>query len=212
MNLPENLILKQMLVGPLDNFLYFLGDADTKEIAVVDPAWDVDFLCEKAEKSGFKITAVFLTHGHDDHVNGVETLLSRHDVPVYVSKYEAKPKHKNIIKIENYQKLKVGNIEFECIHTPGHTSGSQCFKYKNILITGDVIFIDGCGRCDLAGGDASQMYNTLYDVLMKLSDDTVLYTGHDYGPTPFATLKSQKKTNPYLRCKDKNEFLRHRGE
>ena len=196
---PDNLILKQLPLGPLDNFIYFLGDSQTKEIAVVDPAWDVDFICNEALKEGFTITNIFLTHGHPDHVNGLDDILSRHDVPVYISQYEAsfyKPAHKNIIEVDNHHILKVGGIEFECILTPGHTPGCQSFKHENILIVGDTIFIDGCGRCDLPGGDAHVMYNTLYTTFMTLPDDTVIYPGHDYGPTPYATLGEQKKNQP----------------
>ncbi len=210
---PQNLILKQMEIGPLANYLYFLGDAQTKEIAVIDPAWDVDFLCSEAEKENYKITSIFLTHGHPDHVNGLEEMLSRHDVPVYISKHEAdfyKPQHKNMVEVENHAKLKIGNIAFECILTPGHTPGCQCFKHENILIAGDAVFIDGCGRCDLPGGDAKIMYDTLYNIIMKLPDETVIYPGHNYGPKPSATIGEQKKTNPYFTCQSKEEFLQHR--
>ncbi len=187
MNIPEEFILKQMLVGPLDNFLYFVGDARTREIALIDPAWDIPYLCEEAKKNEYTIKSIFLTHGHHDHVNGLDEILEKYNVPAYISVHEAdfyKPKHKNIVEIENTQKLKLGNIEFEIIHTPGHTPGSICFKYKDILLTGDAIFIDGCGRCDLPGGDAKAMYHTLYDTLMQLPDSTMLFTGHNYGPTP----------------------------
>jgi len=213
MSIPNNLILKQMELGPLDNFLYFIGDAGTNEIAVIDPAWDVDYLCSQADKAGYKITDIFLTHGHPDHVNGLEEMLSRHDVPVYISKHEADfymPAHKNIIEIDDGHKLKIGNIEFDCILAPGHTPGCQCFKHEDVLIAGDVIFIDGCGRCDLPGGDAGVMYDSLYEIIMKLPDSTIIYPGHNYGPTPFATLAEQKKTNPYLTCASKKEFLQQR--
>lgn len=210
---PSKLILKQFEIGPLNNFIYFVGDPETKEIAVVDPAWDVPYLCGEADKKGYKIKAVFLTHGHPDHVNGLNEILSRHNVPAYISTHEApfyKPKHKNLIEVQDHEKLKIGNIEFECILTPGHTPGCQCFKYKDILITGDAIFIDGCGRCDLPGGDAKVMYNSLYNIIGKLPDTTLIYSGHNYGPTPFATLQEQKNTNPYLQCASLEEFLQER--
>lgn len=211
--LPPKLILKQFEIGPLNNFIYFLGDAETKEITVVDPAWDVLSLCKEIEKNDYKVTGVFLTHGHPDHVNGLKDILGQYNVPVYISKYEApfyKLQHKNIVEIEDHQKLKVGGIEFECILTPGHTPGCQCFKYENILITGDTLFIDGCGRCDLPGGNAKEMYNSLYNILMKLPDATLLYPGHNYGNVPFATLAEQKKTNPYFQCISLQEFLEER--
>lgn len=209
----SQLYLKQFEIGPYQNFLYLLGDKQTKELVVVDPAWDVPFLCEQAKKDGYKITGIFLTHGHHDHVNGLNEILQIHDVPAYISKHEApiyKPKHKNIIEIENGDILKIGNLEIQTILAPGHTPGCQCFKYNEILIAGDVIFIDGCGRCDLPGGDASLMYESLYNIIMKLPDDTVIYTGHNYGPTKYATLASQKETNPYLTCNSKEEFLSQR--
>ena len=212
-DLPDNLILKQMEVGPAGNFLYFIGDDRTKEIAVVDPAWDADFLSSEAKKNGFTITTVLLTHGHPDHVNGLKELLSRHDVPAYISQHESiyyKPRHKNIVEVEDHQKIMIGGIEVECIWTPGHTPGGQCFKHKDALITGDTLFIDGCGRCDLPGGDPEVMYKTLYTIVMNLPNETLLFTGHNYGLVPVATLGSQKETNPYLLCSSLKEFLQER--
>lgn len=197
----------------MENFQYFLGDADTKEIAVVDPAWDVNFLCSEIDKNGYKVASVFLTHGHPDHVNGLDEFLSHHDVPAYMSKHEAdvlKPNHKNLVEVEDQAKLNIGNIEFSCYHTPGHSPGCHCFHHDNILITGDLVFIDGCGRCDFPYSDPKQQYHSLHDVLMKLPDETLLFTGHNYGPKPYDTLGEQKKTNPYLTCKNMEEFLVHR--
>ena len=213
MSLSKEIILEQMEVGPMGNFLYFIGDPQTKEVAVVDPAWDVNFLRKEAQRKGYTITHIFLTHGHMDHVNGIRDLQKTHDIPVYISKHEAEfytPPCNHLHKVNNGQVLKIGNLSFECIHTPGHSPGCQCFRHGDVLIAGDTVFIDGCGRCDLPGSDVEAMYNSLYHVVMKLPDSTVLYPGHNYGPTPFATLVSQKKTNPYLTCQSREEFLQHR--
>ena len=207
------IIIKQFEIGPLQNFIYFLVDAQTKETAIVDPAWDVPFLLEQAKKENLTITKVFLTHGHPDHVNGLPELQHTHDIPVYISKHEApflKPKCKNLIEVENGEILTLGSLQFKCILTPGHTPGCQCFLHNKHLITGDAIFVDGCGRCDLPGGDAKQMYHSLYKILMPLPDETIIYPGHNYGATKTDTIGHQKKSNPYLQCANLEEFLSER--
>lgn len=211
----NQLLIKQYEIGPLNNYLYLLGDPTTKEMAVVDPAWDADFLSEEAKRLGYTITQVFLTHAHPDHINRLPELLAKHKVPVYISKYEAsfltaKISNCPLTGIENGAKLKLGNITFDVLHTPGHTPGCQIFVAEGKAICGDLIFIDGCGRCDLPGGDARVMHQSLYNVLMKLPDETIIHPGHNYGPTPTDTLGHQKLTNPYLQCPNVDDFLSER--
>ncbi|MDP8211785.1 MAG: MBL fold metallo-hydrolase [Candidatus Zapsychrus exili] len=211
MNMPENLIFKQLEVGPMANYVYFIGDKKSNEIGVVDPAWDIDLIREEASKDGLIIKAILLTHGHMDHTNGVDELSSKYDVPIYISGKEGfYSEIKNIVEIKDKENIRIGNIDIECILTPGHTPGSICFKYENILISGDTLFIDGCGRCDLAGGSVEKMYDSLYNIISKMDDDTIIFAGHSYGPAPYATLASQKQTNPYLTCKSKDEFINQR--
>ena len=213
MSSASSLLIRQYEIGPLNNFLYLLGDPITKKMAVVDPAWDVGFLCEEARRLGYVITCVFLTHAHPDHVNGLGQLLALHNVPVYISKHEAPfltANLKNLKSVDDHAPVKLGNITFDILHTPGHTPGCQCFLAQGKLICGDTLFIDGCGRCDLPGGNARIMYQSLAQVIMKLPDDTVIYPGHNYGPTPTATIGRQRQTNPYLQCSSMEEFLSER--
>lgn len=206
----SRLLIQQYEIGPLNNFLYLLGDPETKEMAIVDPAWDVDFLCKEAKRLDYKITKVFLTHAHPDHVNGLDKLLSMHQVPVYISKFEyppLRPRVHGLIDVADKDKLSVGKINFDILHTPGHTPGCQCFLAQGQLISGDTLFIDGVGRCDLPGGDAKVMYESLSNIIMKLPDDTTVYPGHNYGATPTDTIGHQKETNPYLQCNSLKEFL-----
>lgn len=211
--LPENLILRQIELGPLNNFLYILGDKATRQGAIVDPAWDVPRLIREAEKENLTITGIYLTHTHPDHINGLNEILSHYNVPVYVNEYEADfiaDGQKEIIALEDGEAVPLGNISFETIHLPGHSPGSQGFLYQNILLSGDCLFIDGCGRCDLPGSDPRAQYHSLYDTLMALPEETVIFSGHNYGPTPYATIGEQKQTNPYLTCSSEEEFLQTR--
>jgi glyoxylase-like metal-dependent hydrolase (beta-lactamase superfamily II) len=209
---PE-MILKQIEIGPMQNFIYFIGDAAQKEVAVVDPAWDVGAIQREAANHGWQITKILLTHGHPDHVNGIKDLQKTHDIPVFLSKYEANyyvPPCRNLHKVEDGQEVLIGGLKIICHHTPGHTPGGQCFHCRDILITGDTMFIDGCGRCDLPGGDPKAMYHSLFDIIQKLPGHTIIYPGHNYGPSISATLASQKETNPYLTAASEKDFLRRR--
>ena len=214
----NSLLLKQMEIGPMENFIYFIGDKETKEVVVIDPAWDVKFLLNEAKNNGLIIKAALVTHGHFDHTNGVEDLLKKLDIPVYINKHEAdffnqmikNWGNENVKRVESGEKLKVGNIEIQFVHTPGHTPGSQCFLVSNNLVSGDTLFINGCGRCDLPGGNPEEMFNTLYNKLMKMADDTIIFPGHNYADKKQDTLENQKRTNPFMQYDNLMAFVGRR--
>lgn len=210
----RELILRQMEIGPMENFIYFIGDGVTKEVVIVDPAWDVDAIICVAEREDLKITGALVTHTHFDHVNGVEGLLDRFDIPVYVHRAEAEFLREvagHLKKVESGAKLTIGSIEMEFIHTPGHTPGSQCFYVESHhLVSGDTLFIRGCGRCDLPGGDPEEMYHSLTQKLMKLPDETILYPGHNYAEKQTSTMGDEKRENPFLQSTSLHHFLRYR--
>lgn len=204
--------LKQMEIGPMQNFVYLVGDRNTHEALVVDPAWDVDTILKTAERESFKIKGTLITHTHFDHVNGLEDLLKKTDGTVYINKNEAeflKGMKGNIKKIEGGDKLKIGQVEITFLHTPGHTPGSQCFLVEHNLISGDTLFINACGRCDLPGGNAEEMYQSL-NQLASLDESTVLYPGHNYADEPTSTIGNEKRFNPYLQTTNLNDFLKYR--
>ena len=204
--------LKQIEVGPMQNFVYFIGDPNTREALVVDPAWEVDTILKTADDEDYKIKGALITHTHFDHVNGLEELLQKTDGTVYINKNEAeflKGMKGNIKKMEGGDRIKIGTVEITLLHTPGHTPGSQCFLVGENLISGDTLFINACGRCDLPGGNAEQMYQSL-KTLSELNEKTVLYPGHNYAENPTSTIGSERKYNPYMQYKNLNEFLKYR--
>ncbi len=209
------LLVRQFEIGPMENFVYFIGDPESRQVMIVDPAWEIDTIFKRANEESLQIVGGLITHHHYDHTNGIEELLERTDIPIYVNKNDlefVKTQKSSLTPIDHGEKIKIGNIEIEAIHTPGHTPGSQCFKTSDGLITGDTLFIDGCGRCDLPGGDPEQMYYTLTQKIMQMADETIIYPGHNYATFPIAHLCEQKQTNPYLRLASLslNDFLKLR--
>jgi len=206
------LYLKQMEVGPMQNYVYLVGDQNTREALVVDPAWEVDAILEAADQEEYQIKGALITHTHFDHVNGLEDLLKKTDGTVYINKHEAeflKGMKGNIQKMEGGDKIKIGIVKITLLHTPGHTPGSQCFLIDGNLISGDTLFINACGRCDLPGGNAEEMYHSL-KTLSELDEKTILYPGHNYADEPTSTIANEKKYNPYLQTTNLNNFLKYR--
>ena len=207
------LYLKQMEIGPMENFVYLVGDKNTREVLVVDPAWQVDTILRAVKEEDLKIKGALVSHYHFDHTNGIEELLESVDCPVYVNKNDSpfiEYSHDNIKNVDDGHKIKVGDVEISLIHTPGHTPGSQCFHVQDRLISGDTLFIGACGRCDLPGGSAKEMYYTLTQRLMKFDNSTILCPGHNYSDKSTTTMGEEKRTNPYLLCDSLENFLKFR--
>lgn len=210
----SGIYINQFEVGLLQNFIYLIGDPKTREVVVVDPAWEVDTILKKADEDDLEIKGVLVTHYHFDHTNGIEELLKKKDIPVYMNKLDIPFlgfKSSNIKPVESAQKIKCGSIDIEMIHTPGHTPGSQCFKIQNNVVSGDTLFIGACGRTDLPGGNAEDLYYSLTKRLGKLPDETTLFPGHNYADIPKTTLGKERKTNPYLLCDSLENFLKFRA-
>ncbi len=213
--------MKQIEVGPMANFVYFVGDSVTKEVLLVDPAWQIDTLMKIAAKEELKISGALITHAHFDHCNGVEELLNHKNIPIYVQEEEVNfvrslgkaasifgdfPEE-HLKRVHPGDKITVGSVEVTLIHTPGHTPGSQCFLIKNNLVSGDTLFIRGCGRSDLPGGNPETLYNSLTQKLAKLPESTILFPGHNYSGSASSTLQEEKEKNPYLLCSSLDVFL-----
>jgi hydroxyacylglutathione hydrolase len=209
--MPPSIYLKQVELGPMANYVYFIGDPKTREVAVVDPAWDVDRIVEMAQEQDLTIAKILITHSHFDHINGVEDLLNRTRAKVYINKAEAefmKAVWPDLVKVGSGDTTNVGDVQVTFLHTPGHTPGSQCFLVQNNLISGDTLFIGACGRCDLPGSNPEEMYYSLTQRLAKLDDRTVVFPGHNYAARPYSTIADEKRFNPYLQFQSLEDFLR----
>ena len=209
----------QLEVGLLENFCEILFDPDTGEAAVVDPAWEVDRLLREATRLGVTIKKALITHGHHDHVEGVAELVARTGAAVVVNAREVDRVRttmgapgQGFDAIGDLQTIAIGGRGLRAIGTSGHTIGGTCFVADGYVVTGDVLFVGGCGRTDFPGGDTAEMWKSLQR-LAGLPEETRVYPGHNYGTTPTSTIGRELLENPYLRCATFDEFkvLRERG-
>ena len=213
----DDLYLEQLLVGPMDNFIYLVGSKSTREVAIIDPAWDIDALLTHIKEKDLKLTSVLVTHYHPDHIGGgmgghsiegIAELLEKDPVKIFVHKLEAEGVKKvtgvsdiDLNVVESGDHLTLGENDIEFLHTPGHTPGSQCFKVNNNLVSGDTLFVQGCGRVDLPGSNSEDMFHSLQK-LSALPDETILYPGHNYSAEPYESMERVKEINTYLRIED----------
>ena len=214
----DTLYLKQMELGPMQNFVYLIGDPETRDCVAVDPAWEIDAVLDEVAADGMRLTGVLVTHTHQDHVGGhlfghdipgIAELMERSPAKVYVHKAEReflKGYGSDVVKVDAGDTLSVGRIPLTFLHTPGHTPGSQCFLVDGRLISGDTLFIRSCGRTDLPGSDPSEMYRSLTQRLGALPDDTVVFPGHNYGGAA-TTIGDEKRENPMMRFPSMADFL-----
>ena len=224
----DRLYFRQLLAGrdfatddpiarQMVNFAYLIGDRETGETLVVDPAYAVAELVNTAAADGMQVVGALVTHYHPDHVGGsmagwdiegVAELLALDGVnaPIHVHRDEALgvkrvtgASDSDLVLHESGDTVSVGEIPVTLLHTPGHTPGSQCFMVDGRLIAGDTLFLDGCGRTDLPGGDSDEMYRTLTQRLATVSDGTVLFPGHMYSPEASATMGDTRQRNYVFR-------------
>ncbi len=208
--------IERFALGPMQNFVYLLIPQARDRLVVVDPAWQPEVIHARAQALDRRVTDIILTHHHADHRNGVEAVLEQSPARIHVQKSELPWLNElgwrgDLVLHEPGDQIELGAGEsLRLIHTPGHTPGSQCIACGGRLLTGDTLFIDGCGRCDLPGGDPVTMFHSLFTTLGGLAGDTVILPGHDYAPLPEATLDDQRKTNPYLQLQTVADFSRYR--
>lgn len=205
------------------NFVYAIGDRERGEVLLVDPAYRVGELLGLVESDGMRCTGVLATHYHFDHVGGsamgwdvegIAALLEEAQVPVHVQRAEVPWVARatgvgegDLTAHDGGDVVSVGDIAVELVHTPGHTPGSQCFLVDGKLVSGDTLFLQGCGRTDLPGGDPEALYESLTRRLAKVPGDTLVYPGHRYSEAPSATMGETRITNVVFRPRTPEEWL-----
>lgn len=196
----------------MGNFIYLMECPDTHEVAVVDPAWDYPLIQSEINRLNGQLSMVLLTHCHFDHVNALEDVLNHYDIPVYVSNQSQTALINDLPQttlVGESESMSLGAHTINVLTTPGHSICGQCFLVGHHLITGDTLFINGCGRANFGDSSPQALYQSL-EKIKALPDDTVIYCGHNYSRQPTDTLGNQKQTNPYLVCKDEATFVRKR--
>ncbi|HEV3225199.1 MAG TPA: MBL fold metallo-hydrolase [Acidimicrobiales bacterium] len=205
------------------NFVYLIGDRETGDAVVVDAAYDIRGLLDILAADGMKLTGALATHYHPDHVggsmggytiSGVRELLTLNPVPIHIQADEAPwvkrvtdASESDLVEHQSGDTVMVGDIPIELIHTPGHTPGSQCFFVDGRLVSGDTLFLEGCGRLDLPGGDPQAMYESLTQKLAKVPDDAILFPGHQYSTEPSASMGETRQLNYVFRPRTAEQWL-----
>jgi glyoxylase-like metal-dependent hydrolase (beta-lactamase superfamily II) len=214
--------IADQLATQMVNFSYLIGDRQSGTALLVDPAYGVSDLLDLAGADGMTVTGALVTHHHPDHVGGsmmgyqiegLAELLARRPVPVHAHRQEAPLVARatglepgDVIAHDSGDRVLVGAVEVELLHTPGHTPGSQCFLVDGMLVAGDTLFLEGCGRTDLPGSDPEAMYESLQH-LAALPDSTVIYPGHRYSVPSTATLAAVKEINMVFKPPSREAWL-----
>jgi glyoxylase-like metal-dependent hydrolase (beta-lactamase superfamily II) len=208
------------------NFVYAIGDRSTGDCVLVDPAYAVADLLDTVERDGMRCVGVLATHYHPDHIGGsmmgfqiegVATLLERADCPIHVQRDEApwvmRTTGLDAAQLAQHDAgdvVSVGGVDITLVHTPGHTPGSQCFHVAGRLVSGDTLFLEGCGRTDLPGSDAEEMYHSLRK-LAAMPGETIVYPGHRYSQPSSATMEAIRDTNYVFKPKSVDDWMQWFG-
>ena len=198
----------QIQVGGMQNFSYIVEDEDTGQAIIIDPSWDLIELEKIITKNDLKIKYIVNTHHHFDHTLGNQAMVD--STKALVIQHE-KSELKHDISVKDGDFIEFGNSKFKVLYTPGHSQDSICLVGDGKIFSGDTLFVGNCGRIDLPGGSAQDLYHSLFDVLYNLDESLVMYCGHNYGSAETSTLGQEKITNHVMQKRTKEQFLQMMG-
>ena len=199
----------QVQVGNMQNFTYVVEDEETSEAIVIDPSWDLDTIEEIVTRNNLTVKYIVNTHHHFDHTLGNEALSQSLNAKI-IQHENSELKHD--ISVKDGDVIEFGQSKLSVIHTPGHSKDSMCLVGDGKIFSGDTLFVGNCGRVDLPGGSAKELYHSLFDILYSLDDNLELYPGHNYGPKPVSSIGNEKRTNLIMQKRSEQEFLQMMGQ
>lgn len=190
----------------MQNFTYVISDEENYNAIVVDPSWDLEIIMSYLKKHHLNNSITIInTHSHFDHVVGNEPLSK--ETGARIMQHINSPLHKDA-ELNDGDIVSFGKSTIKIIHTPGHSKDSICLIIDNeILITGDTIFVGSCGRLDLPGGSAEEMYDSIYNKLINMDGNLEIFPGHHYGSSRTSTIQKERESNFVFKFKNKDEFV-----
>ncbi len=200
------MIFRQVFDNKSSTYTYLIASAKGREAVIIDPVIEnVESYIKLLQELDLKLVKVIDTHIHADHVTGASKLKLATNCSTLMGEHT--PADTVEIKVKDDEIIKIDQIEIKAMYTPGHTSDSYSFLMKNYLFSGDTLLINGTGRTDFQNGSSKDAYNSIFNRLLKLPEDTILYPGHDYNGKESSTIGNEKKFNPRLQVKNVEEYV-----
>ena len=200
------MIFRQVFDNKSSTYTYLIASAKGREAVIIDPVIEnVESYIELLNELDLKLVKVIDTHIHADHVTGASKLKLATNCSTLMGEHT--PADAVEIKVKDDEIIKIDQIEIRAMYTPGHTSDSYSFLMNNCLFSGDTLLINGTGRTDFQNGSSKDAYNSIFNRLLKLPEETILYPGHDYNGKESSTIGNEKKFNPRLQVKNVDEYV-----
>lgn len=199
----------QIQVGNMQNFSYIVEDEDTCEAIIIDPSWELIELELIIKKNDLKIKYIVNTHHHFDHTLGNEGMVDSTNAKI-IQHSASELKHD--ISVKDGDVLEFGHSKLTVYHTPGHSKDSICLVGDGKIFSGDTLFVGNCGRVDLPGGSAKELYHSIFDILYLLDENLVIYPGHNYGSSEASTIGQEKISNFVMQKRTEQEFIEMMGQ